>query len=111
MYLWPRTPDTKTHQEKISERVGATDYEVDKPISRSYKVLKALKALRKQNLIPCDFSLVDITCGDAIILSQIKRNFETSHAYGVDCFKDRFETHEGCYKQGIKIYCGYIGTK
>ncbi|MCR4623247.1 MAG: hypothetical protein K5780_01125 [Alphaproteobacteria bacterium] len=108
MYLWPRTPDTKTHQDKIIERIGVSDWEDTNPVSRPYKVIKELKRLLKSKKIKETFSLVDITCGDAIVLSKVKKAFPYMHAYGVDCFKDRFETHQDCYKQGIKIYKGYI---
>ena len=108
MYLWPRTPDTKTHQDKIIERVGVSDWEDKNPLSRPYKVIKELSKLLENNKLQNNFSIVDITCGDAIVLSRVKNAFPNAYAYGVDCFKDKFETHQACYKQGIKIYNGYI---
>ena len=110
MYLWPRTLNVKLNdfQAKIMERVGASDYERNNPKSRSYKVIKTLQNLINKNYINENFSLIDITCGDAVVLSELKKAFPKMEAFGVDCFKDKFETHTACYKQGIYIYMGYI---
>lgn len=108
LYLWPRTPIAPDHQDKILERCGATDYEIENPKSRPYKVLNELKYMIENNMLKKDFSIVDITSGDTIVLWQVKKTFTDIFAYGVDCLKDKFSTHEEIYKSGVKIYEGYI---
>jgi hypothetical protein len=106
-YLWPRTP-IETIQDKIRQRVGATDYETDKQFSRPALIVQFLQRLLEKNLIPGNFSVLDIACGDAVVLWQIKKNFPASDCYGIDCNKGRFSSHAQVEKAGVRLYAGFI---
>jgi hypothetical protein len=106
-YLWPRTPINDI-QSKILQRVGASDYEVEVSYSRPALIIKLLRALIKKNLIPSDFSVLDIACGDAIILWQIKRAFPDSYCFGVDCNKGKISTHDMVQQDGVVLYNAFI---
>ena len=107
-YLWPRTVRAKDHQDKIRERVGADDYSLNNPRSRTYTIVKHLKKLIAEKKIPNNFSLADICCGDAVVLAMVQREFPEATCYGQDCLKDEFETHDLAYKFGVELYGGYI---
>jgi hypothetical protein len=108
LYLWPNTPIQNNLQDEIIQKVGASDYEIANPVSRTNKVIKELKYLLKSGKICQNFSVLDIACGDAVLLTQIKNIYPNCNAYGIDCNKDKFETHKTAYNVGCKIFCGYI---
>jgi hypothetical protein len=107
-YLWPRTPIGNDHQDKILQRVGISDYEVHNQHSRSSKIVRQINALIKHRLLREDFSILDIACGDAIILWQIKKIFPKSHCYGIDCNKDKFSTHSMVQSSGVQLFHVFI---
>ena len=77
-YLWPRTP-LFTLQTQIEEFVGATDCDPSNLRSRPYRIIEAIgKRLTEP------FSLLDICCGDALILSHIGAAFPKTACYGID---------------------------
>lgn len=106
-YLWPRTP-LEDIQQKILERVGVTDYEVARSRSRPARIIRQLAALRKRGLIPADFSVLDVACGDGIVLLQIKRAFPAALCYGVDCNKGEIGTHAWVEREGIRLFRVFI---
>lgn len=108
LYLWKATPVAETLQHEIKELMHASDWDVKKPRSRSYKMTREIKNLLKRKKINKDFSLMDITCGDAVNLIVEKKMFPEMNAYGVDCLKDKFVTHEEAQKSGIKIFKIYL---
>jgi hypothetical protein len=106
-YLWPRTPIEKI-QTKIEQRVGATDYQVQKPISRPAIIITFLKKLCQSEMLPQNFSVLDIACGDGIVLWQIQKSFPQSACYGVDCNKGQFSAHSMVEGEGVRLYKAYI---
>jgi hypothetical protein len=108
LYLWPNTPIQRNLQDEILQKCGASDYEINNPFSRTYKVTRELTKMIMKGAISEDFSILDIACGDAVVLTQIKELYVNCDAYGLDCYKDKFETHKDAYKAGCKIFCGYI---
>lgn len=108
-YLWPNTPPPPhSHQDKIKQRVGVTDYEVDNPRSRSHLLLNFISRLiaEKKNS-PC-FTLTDICGGDAVVASKIKEFYPYAEIIVQDCFKGKFDTHKRARELGVKIYGGYL---
>ena len=108
LYLWPRTPLGHDHQEKIADRVGVSDYDVDTPSSRPAMIIRQIRTLIRHGLIRADFSLPDIACGDAIVLWQIKKAFPRARCYGVDCNKGKFGTHDMVQREGVELFNGFI---
>ena len=106
-YLWPRTP-IENIQTKIQERVGVTDYEVGAPISRPAMIIRFVERLSQRGLLPRAFSVLDIACGDGIVLWQIHKAFPESACYGVDCNKGEFPAHSMVERDGVRLYKGYI---
>lgn len=108
-YLWPRTEiQDGTMQNKIERICGAKDSESQNPSSRSYEVIAAISELIGQKELRKDFNLLDITCGDGVVLLKLKERFPDMSAYGIDCLKDVFVTHSLCYEGGVKIYRGFL---
>jgi len=107
-YLWPRTPISDEIQLKIRERVGVSDYEVNNPHSRPYRIIFLIRKLQKYSLISGSFSVLDIACGDAIILWHIKNAFPESECYGVDSNKGKFPTHKMVQEAGVRLYNVFI---
>lgn len=108
LYLWPRTPIGDHIQEKIVQRVGATDYQVEHPQSRSARINRFIRTLVKESYLPSDFSVLDIACGDAIVLWQIKLAFNHARCYGLDCHKGDFPVHDKVQRDGVLLYRGFI---
>lgn len=108
LYLWPRTPMTPHHQDKILERVGATDYDINNPRSRSHSIVMQLQKFIAQGMLDADFNAVDLCCGDAIVLGMVKSSFPEAFCAGVDCLKGKFETHKMVINNGVDLYYGYL---
>ncbi len=107
-YLWPRTPIGDSIQDRIVQRVGASDYEVTDKRSRPGRIIPYLDTLIKYNLIESGFSLLDIACGDAVILWQIKKRFPEAQCFGIDCNKGRFDTHQKVQQEGVRLFNVFI---
>lgn len=112
LYLWPRTPvaEGADLQAVIKKRVGASDYEVDDPRSRSAMIIVKLRSLvaDPDSGLGEDFRVLDIACGDAVVLWQIQRVFPDASCYGVDCNKGVFEPHAQVMKDGVLLYKAYL---
>lgn len=108
LYLWPRTPMTPHHQDKILERVGATDYDINNPRSRSHSIVTQLQKFIAQGKLDEDFNIVDLCCGDAIVLGMVKSSFPQAFCAGVDCLKGKFETHKMVIDNGVDLYYGFL---
>jgi len=52
--------------------------------------------------------VLDICCGDAIVLWQIKRAFPQAICYGVDLNKGRFDTHVKVQRDVVQLYRVFI---
>jgi hypothetical protein len=110
LYLWPGTPMDSDHQPVIAKRVGVDDYQLDDPRSRSALVISTLRKLIAAPLSSVDerFELLDLACGDAVVLWQVKKAFPSALCVGVDCNKGRFPTHDPAASDGVALYRGYL---
>jgi hypothetical protein len=102
-YLWPRTAIGNL-QAEATFRVGVSDWREDDERSRPAQIIAALRNLRYNKLLPEDFSVLDICCGDALVLWQIKRAFHHVRCYGVDLNAGKLETHAMVRRAGVFLY-------
>lgn len=107
-YLWPRTPSTGTLQEEIISRVGVSDFDLHHAHSRPGQIVNFLRTLSAAGVIGYDFSILDLLCGDGIVLWQVKKSFPDSSCFGVDCKKNGYETHEMIQRGGVKLYKAFL---
>lgn len=103
LYLWPRTPISNL-QAEAWQRVGVSDWRVEDPRSRVYRVLRAVDDLRYNRLIREPFTFLDICCGDALIPWHVKRRWPLAEAFGVDLNAGRLPTHEMVQEQGVRLF-------
>jgi hypothetical protein len=109
LYLWPRTPVGPTDlQEVITRRVGASDYDTGDPRSRSSLVIGKLRDLQENEQLGDDFTLLDIACGDAVVLWEVKKAFPRSRCHGLDCNVGLFATHAPAKEEGVRLHPGYL---
>ena len=104
--LWPNTPiTTKEIQEKIKQRYGIED-SIMFQNSRPSIIIKEINNLINENKLDNNFEILDICCGDGLILSEINNKFEDSSCYGFDINKGKFESHH--YIKKVKFFYGFI---
>ncbi|MCE9611222.1 MAG: hypothetical protein K8R23_13585 [Chthoniobacter sp.] len=106
-YLWPRTP-IHDIQSKIKQRVGVGDREVDAPNSRPALILRQIAALQRAGGLSAAFSVLDIACGDALILLQIKSAHPAAACFGADFHAGSIDTHEEVSAAGIGLHRALI---
>lgn len=107
-YLWPRTPIAYDHQKIIARRISCSDYEVNKAHSRPTMIINQISKLIQSDQVNEQFSVLDVACGDAIVLWQIKKRFANATCYGIDCNKDRFGTHAMVQQDGVQLYNAFL---
>lgn len=104
--LWPNTPiATKEIQEKIKLRYGVED-SIEYQNSRPNIIIRKINSLISQNKLNDNFEILDICCGDGIILSEINNQFNNSKCYGFDINKNKFESH--FYLKNVNFFYGFI---
>ena len=101
-YLWPNTwlDDIQT---RISMMVGVPDTEPDDERSRPFRIVRYLREHTFENIL-------DICCGDALVLSAIKRKFPEAHCYGVDLNIGAVPHQEEAIEHGVQLYRGAMQT-
>lgn len=52
--------------------------------------------------------VIDICCGDALVLLEIKKAIAEIDGYGVDCNIGNYSTHEECRSAGLHLIQGYL---
>ena len=102
-YLWPRTP-TANLQAEIWQRVGVSDHMMYDCRSRPSKIIRMLHQLIDNKLLREDFNLLDICCGDAVILTHIQRSFPDAHCYGIDLNAWEYADHSDAFEEGVELY-------
>ncbi len=102
-YLWPRTP-IHDIQSKIKQRVGAGDREVAAPRSRPALILRQIAALQGAGVLPAAFSVLDIACGDALVLLQIKKTHPSAVCFGADFHAGGIDTHAEVSTAGVGLH-------
>ena len=108
--LWKNTPiDTQKIQEDIEKYyTGVSDFNREDSRSRPFGVLKAIKELVDSGKIPNNFTLLDIACGDAIIIDFIKINYTEATIVGLDPNKNKFDYHKIAQENGVILINSYI---
>jgi hypothetical protein len=107
-YLWPRTPIGDEIQQRIVQRVGVSDYDLADTRSRPALILKELSRRQSARRLGERFHLLDIACGDAVVLWQIKKALPQTECYGLDCNKGAFPAHRTVEGDGVRLYQGFI---
>lgn len=105
--LWPTTEINQNIQKWIKKRYGCID-SIDIENSRPAIIRKKISELIDCKKIDLSFSMLDICCGDALILLQIKRFFPNCEAIGFDLNKNKFESHQSAIDGGVKLYGGFV---
>ena len=102
-YLWPETPINHL-QTEIKSKQGYSDYEVDKTNSRPSIIINKITRMIEDKKIPDNFSILDICCGDGIVLQQIKKSFPKAKVFGTDILKDKIPEHKDIQEDGVELY-------
>ncbi len=101
-YLWPRTP-VGNLQAEIWRRCGASDLNMDDPCCRPRMIVDELKGMQTNGLLPQPFSVLDLCCGDGLVLVQIGRAFLDANCFGVDVL--HYPTHYTAQVRGqVTVY-------
>lgn len=108
MYLWPWTPRGPDHQREIAARVGAADRDAANPRSRPVRIIRQIRRLRRLGLIPQQFVVCDLMCGDALVLGEVKQAFPDARCVGLDCARGTFATHPAVERLGVELRQAYI---
>ena len=108
LYLWPRTPEGGDLQHEILERMGVSDRDATSRCSRPAQILRCLEHLLRHNLLAPDFSVCDVACGDAVVLSRIQKAFPQAHCAGIDCRGGQLATHRAATEAGVQLVTAYI---
>lgn len=101
--LWPTTDINEKIQWWIKERYGCED-DINTKGSRPDVIAKTIDEVFPEK----NFMMLDICCGDAIILTQLKKRYPNSTAIGFDINKGKFEQHKEAENVGVKLYYGII---
>jgi len=100
-YRWPRTP-VGNLQAEIWRRCGASDWNVEHPSSRSGAILRTLHEMDGNGLLPRPFSVLDLCCGDGVVLQQVARTFRHADCHGVDLL--RYPAHRDAERAGVSFH-------
>lgn len=90
-------------QSTIAQMQGATDLESSE-LSRPNMIVPRLGYMVSEKLLPHDFSVIDIACGDGLILQAIKKSFPQSRCYGIDINKGNVDEHRMVQAMGVELY-------
>jgi len=85
--LWPNT-DITDMQIWIEKFYGVKD-DINIQGSRSFLIYKVINKLIQSNQLKKDYSILDICCGDALILQQLKNKYPKSLSFGFDINKGK----------------------
>lgn len=96
--LWPNTPVANI-QAEIWRRCGASDWNMADPNSRPALLADTLQEMVANGLIPERFHLLDIFCGDGVILWQMRKRFSLAKLWGLDL--RQYPTHEQASNVGV----------
>jgi len=87
---------TQDMQVAVSSMYGLSDLD-DDPRSRPNQIVSALDGINPA-------SILDICCGDALVLWKIKRAFPDSECLGVDMNKGNTNLYDRVVSDGVKVY-------
>ena len=98
----PGDAQIKDFQSSITKKYGISDYDITE--GRPAPIISQLKVLLERGFIKSDFSVIDICCGDALVLMQIKKAFPESKCYGVDFLAGKINTHREVEEAGVELH-------
>lgn len=104
--LWPNTPIGGTHQNTILRRTGSKDNWLWHPASRGRKLIKTIKSVGFEH--NSFFTLLDIGCGDALLIGAIKQKFPEALISGFDANLGFFKSHSEVQDKGVRLMRGFI---
>lgn len=104
LLLWPNTPIGDAIQDRIRERVGVSDRDAGDRRSRPARIGRLLERAVRRRVVPPAFSVLDIACGDGLVLLDVKRRFADAACFGVDLNAGAFPAHDAVRAAGIELY-------
>lgn len=104
--LWPNTKLEET-QNWIKSKYGVQD-DINIDGSRPKIICDSIQGLIDTKKINNNFSVLDICCGDALILHQIKTTYKESNVIGFDINKGKLKSHQEAEQIGVNLFFGYI---
>lgn len=102
--LWPNTPIGGTHQKIIFRRTWSRDDTLWNPFCRTRKILGIIE--ERNSGLPV--SIMDVGCGDSIVLTTIKKHHNNFTTIGFDANVDKFSSYRNAVEAGVELYNGYI---
>ena len=101
LYRWPRTP-VGNLQAEIWRRVGASDWNWNNAVCRTRNVVGTIENMIDNRLLPRPFSVLDLCCGDGVVLHLVARSFLDARCFGVDLL--RYPTHRDAERAGVTFH-------
>jgi hypothetical protein len=102
--LWPRTPINDDDMQRIiGGRVGASDQQTGDSRSRPHRIARAVGALTTTGAVPAQPTVLDIACGDALVLLEVKRRVPSAACFGVDLHVGAFAAHRHARAAGVVL--------
>lgn len=103
--LWPRTPIGDEIQDRIRERVGVSDLDVNDSRSRTARIVAQVRRLMDRGRLPdASGTVLDIACGDALILTAVRRAFPHLDVHGIDLHIGAFPAHRAAADAGVQLH-------
>lgn len=100
--------DTKLSdiQSNIKYRQGVCDYQIYSRRCRTTIILEYIEKLISEGKINHYFTLIDLFCGDAIIIRLLKEHFDRAVIIGVDI--NKIDGHQEAIEYGVEIKYQYV---
>ena len=100
-YRWPHTP-VGNLQAEVWRRTGASDWNLDDPACRTRNIIRTLQDMDDNDLLLQPFSVLDLCCGDGVVLNLVSRIFQHARCFGADLL--RYPAHEDAERAGVRFY-------
>lgn len=100
-YLWPKTAIGNL-QAECWRRTGASDWNMGDPRCRAANIVGTLQEMDENGLLPHPFTVLDLCCGDGVVLLQVGRAFLEARCYGIDILS--YPSHRIAERNGVRFY-------
>lgn len=108
MYLWPNTPIDASIQQRIEARVGSSDIDPNVIGSRPEVIGQQIgRNIAGGGFDPC-LTILDIACGDGLILKHLKERYPLTECVGIDCNAGQFDSHAEVIRCGVRLASGFL---
>jgi len=67
-------------------------------------IFRRIQQLISDKIIPYNFTILDVFCGDGLFLQSIKEKFPSCNAYGVDVYKTEWKAYKTVTDSGVKMF-------